>query len=65
MDLTQAAEFVVVWCWDVAVHLVKHSCPEILNDVRELLKSMNGANLAAFKEMKPVIKFLLDTKTMG
>jgi hypothetical protein len=36
-----------------------------LNAVRELLKSMDGANLAAFKEMKWVIKFVLNTKTMG
>jgi hypothetical protein len=34
------------------LYLVKHSCQEILNAVRELLKSMDGANLAAFKEMK-------------
>ena len=47
------------------LYLVKHSRPDISNAVRELSKSMDGANLAAFKELKRVIKFVLDTKTMG
>jgi hypothetical protein len=47
------------------LYLVKHSRPDISNAVRELSKSMDGASLAAFKELKRVIKFVLDTKTMG
>ena len=47
------------------LYLVKHSRPDISNAVRELSKSMDGASLAAFKELRRVIKFVLDTKTMG
>jgi hypothetical protein len=47
------------------LYLVKHSRPDISNAVRELSKSMDGASLAAFKELKRVTKFVLDTKTMG
>jgi hypothetical protein len=47
------------------LYLVKHSRPDISNAVRELSKSMDGASMAAFKELKRVIKFVLDTKTMG
>jgi hypothetical protein len=47
------------------LYLVKHSRPDISNAVRELSKSMDGANMAAYKELKRVIKFVLDTKTMG
>mgnify|MGYP002812946830 CR=1 FL=1 len=42
------------------LYLVKHSRPDISNAVRELSKSMDGASPAAFKELKWVIKFVLD-----
>ena len=45
--------------------LVKHSRPDIANVTRELSKSMDKANPAAFKELKRVIKFVLDTKNYG
>jgi hypothetical protein len=34
------------------LYLVKHSCPDIVNVVRELSKVMDGATPAALKEMK-------------
>jgi hypothetical protein len=47
------------------LHLVKHSRPDIANTVRELAKCMDGASPAAYKEMKRLLKFLIDTKTYG
>jgi hypothetical protein len=47
------------------LYLVKHSRPDIANVVRELSKVMDGATLAAMKEMKRVIKFVMDTKHLG
>lgn len=47
------------------LYLVKHSRPDIANAVRELSKVMDGATPAAFKELKRVIKFVLDTKDLG
>jgi hypothetical protein len=47
------------------LHLVKHSRPDIANTVRELAKCMDGASPAAFKEMKRLVKFLVDTKSYG
>jgi hypothetical protein len=47
------------------LYLVKHSRPDISNAVPELSKMMSGATDAAFKELKRVIKFVLDTKTYG
>lgn len=44
------------------LYLVKHSRPDIANVVRELSKVMDGATPAAIKEMKRVIKFVLDTR---
>jgi glutamine synthetase adenylyltransferase len=44
------------------LYLIKYSRPDIANVVRELSKCMDGANLAAYKEMLRVIKFILDTK---
>ncbi len=44
------------------LYLVKHSRPDISNAVRELSKSMSGATEASFKELKRVIKFVLDTR---
>jgi hypothetical protein len=47
------------------LYLVKHSRPDISNAVWELSKNVRGATEAAFKELKRVIKFVLDTKTYG
>jgi hypothetical protein len=47
------------------LYLVKHSRPDIANVVRELSKVMDRASPAAIKELKRVIKFVLDTKTFG
>jgi hypothetical protein len=47
------------------LYLVKHSRPDISNVVRELAKCMGEATPAAFKELKRVIKFVLDTKNYG
>jgi hypothetical protein len=47
------------------LYLVKHSRPDIANSVRELSKSMSGATEAAFKKVKRVIKFVLDTRMLG
>jgi hypothetical protein len=44
------------------LYLVKHSRPDIANVVRELSKVMDGATPAAIKEMKRVIKFVLDRR---
>jgi hypothetical protein len=45
------------------LYLIKHSRPDLANVVRELSKCMDGATLAAYKEMLRVIKFVLDTKS--
>ena len=47
------------------LYLVKHSRPDIANPVRELSKVLDGATSAAFKEMLRIIKYVLDTKTLG
>jgi transposase InsO family protein len=47
------------------MYLYKHTRPDLSNAVRELTKCMDGATEAAFKEMKRIIKFVLDTKTFG
>ena len=47
------------------LYLVKHSRPDIANVVRELSKVTDGATMAAMKEMKRVIKFVIDTKHLG
>jgi hypothetical protein len=47
------------------LYLVKHSRPDIANVVRELSKVMDGATPAAIKEMKRVIKLVLDTRHYG
>jgi hypothetical protein len=46
----------------VLLYLIKYSRPDLANVVRELSKCMDGANLAAYKEMLRVVKFVLDTK---
>ena len=47
------------------LYLVKYSRPDIANAVRELCKVLDGCNRAAYKEMLRVIKYVLDTKTLG
>jgi hypothetical protein len=44
------------------LNLIKYSRPDLGNVVREFSKCMDGANLAAYKEMLRVVKFVLDTK---
>jgi hypothetical protein len=44
------------------LYLIKYSRPDLANVVRELSKCMDGASLAAYKEMQRVIKFVLDTR---
>jgi hypothetical protein len=48
------------------LYLVKHWRPNIANVVHELSKVMDGAMLPAVaKEMKRVMKFLLNTRYYG
>ena len=47
------------------LYLVKHSRPDISNSVRELSKRLDGANVAQYKEMLRVIKFVLASKDYG
>lgn len=47
------------------LYLVKHSRPDIANPVRELSKCNTGATPAALKELKRVIRFVLNTKDFG
>jgi hypothetical protein len=46
----------------ILLYLIKYSRPDLANVVRELSKCMDVANLAAYKEMLRVVKFVLDTK---
>ena len=46
------------------LYQVKHSCPNLANVTRELLKTNNGTNPAAYKELLCVIKCVLDTKNL-
>jgi hypothetical protein len=47
------------------LYLTKHSRPDIANAVRELTKVLDGASPAAYKEMKRVIKYVLDTEKLA
>ena len=47
------------------LYLVKHSRPDIANATRELSKLMDKPTPAAMKELHRVIKFVLDTPTLG
>jgi hypothetical protein len=44
----------------MSLYLIKYSRPDLANVVRELSKFMYGANLAAYKEMLRVVKFVFD-----
>jgi hypothetical protein len=46
-------------------YLVKHSRPDISNCTRELSKVLDGSTPASYKEMLRVIKYVLDTRTLG
>ena len=47
------------------LYCIKHSRPDVANPIRELTKCLDGATPAAYKEMLRVIKYVLDTKTLG
>ena len=47
------------------LYLMKHSRPDIANAVRELTKVLDKPTPAALKEMKRVMKFVLDTENYG
>ena len=47
------------------LYLIKHSRPELLNPVHELLKCLSGPTEAAWKEMLRVIKYVLSTPGKG
>ena len=49
----------------VLLYLLKHTCPDIANDARELSKSLDCLCTAAYKEMLHVIKFVLDTRNLA
>ena len=44
---------------------MKHSRVDLANPVRELTKVLKTPTVAAYKEMLRVIKFVLDTETVG
>jgi hypothetical protein len=44
------------------LYLIKYSESDLLNVVRELSNFMDGASIAAYKEMIRVISFVLDTR---
>jgi hypothetical protein len=48
-----------------SLYLTKHSRPDIANAVREVSKCMDGASPSAFKEMKWLAKFVMDTEDYG
>jgi hypothetical protein len=47
------------------LHLTKHLRSDIANGVRELSKCMDGATPSAYKEMKRLVKFVVDTSDYG
>jgi hypothetical protein len=47
------------------LHLVKHSRPDIANATRELSKVMDGATEGQWKELRRLLKFVIDTKWRG
>jgi len=47
------------------LYLLKYSRPCLANPLRELSKVLDGANQATFKELKRVIKFVLDMAVYG
>ena len=49
----------------MAMFLIKHSRPDIMNATRELAKVLGKATTAAYKEMLRLIKFIVDTGKKG
>ena len=47
------------------LYLVKHSCPNLVNATRKLSKANDGENLATYKEILHVIKYVINTKNLG
>ena len=47
------------------LYLVKHTRPDIANTVQQLSKALDKLNEAAFKEMKQVIKYVINTKYLA
>jgi hypothetical protein len=47
------------------LHLVKHSRPDIANATRELSKVMDGATEGQWKELRRLMKYVVDTKWKG
>ena len=47
------------------MYCVKHTRPDIMNPVRELSKLLGTATEAAYKEMKRVIKYVIDSEALG
>ena len=47
------------------LYLIKYSRPDIANSVRELAKCMDKATVAAYKEMKRLLNFVIQTKETG
>ena len=46
-------------------YLVKHWHPDLANMTRELSKTNDGVNPAAYKELLHVIRYVLDMKNLG
>jgi hypothetical protein len=47
------------------LYLMKHARPDIAKAVQELSKCMDGTTPSAFKEMKCLAKFVMDTDNYG
>jgi len=47
------------------LYLLKYSCPCLANPLHELSKALDGTSQGTFKELKRVIKFVLDTAEYG
>ena len=47
------------------LYLVKQLQPNLTNVSRELSKANDGANPATYKELLPVIRYVLDMKNLG
>ena len=47
------------------LYLVKHSHPNLANVTRELSKTNDGANPTAYKELRHVIRYVIDKKNLG
>ena len=50
---------------DILLYLVKHTRPDLANDIRELSKAMDIANYLHWKELLRVVVFALKTKEKG